>query len=87
MTQLISVKDTRNKLADVINQVAIAGDEFIITKFGEPKAMLVPVPISDKKSFKSNFAEAFGIWKDRKDIKNSAKWVRLLRDKMSLRQK
>ena len=85
MTQLISIKETRDKLAEVISRVAIAGDEFIITKFGEPKAMIVPI-IKDKER-KSALEEAFGIWKDRKDIKSSAKWVRVLRDKMSLRQR
>ncbi len=84
MTQLISIKDTRNKLAEVIDQVAIAGNEFIITKFGEPKAMIVP--IIKTKTQKSVLEETFGAWKDRKDIKNTAKWVAALRRKISLRQ-
>lgn len=84
MTQLISIKDTRNRLAEVIDQVAIAGDEFIVTKFGEPKAMIVP--IVKAKAQKSVLEETFGVWKDRKDIKNTAKWVAALRRKMSLRQ-
>lgn len=84
MTQLISIKDTRNKLAELINQVAIAGDEFIITKFGEPKAMIIP--IAKVKMQKSVLEETFGAWKGRKDIKNTAKWVAALRRKISLRQ-
>ncbi|MBI4096117.1 MAG: hypothetical protein HY425_00180 [Candidatus Levybacteria bacterium] len=84
MTQLISIKYTRDKLAEVINQVAIAGDEFIVTKFGEPKAMIVP--IIKAKTQKSVFEETFGAWKGRKDIKNTAKWVAALRKKMSTRQ-
>lgn len=84
MTQLISVRDTRNRLAEVINQVAIAGDEFIITKFGEPKAMIVP--IIRAKAQKSVLEETFGAWKDRKDIKDTAKWAAALRRKISLRQ-
>lgn len=83
MTQTISIKDTRNNLADIVSRVEMTGLEVIITKFGKPRAMLIPV--SDKKSLKGNFDEAFGIWKDRKDIKNSAKWVRALRNKMSQR--
>jgi len=85
MTQTLSIKDTRNRLAEIINQVAISGDEFVITKFGQPKAMIVPV--SSTKLGSGSFDEAFGIWKDRKDIKSSAKWVRELRDKISLRQR
>lgn len=84
MTQLISIKDTRNRLAEVIDQVAIAGDEFIVTKFGKPKAMIVP--IIKAKVQKSVLEETFGVWKDRKDIKDTAKWVAALRRKMSLRQ-
>ena len=84
MTQLISIKDTRNRLAEVINQVAIAGDEFIVTKFGEPKAMIVPIIKS--KAQKSALEETFGAWKGRKDIKDTAKWVAALRKKISMRQ-
>lgn len=69
----------------MINQVAIGGNVFTVTKFGKPKAMIVPMV--KVKAQKSVFDEAFGIWKDRKDIKNSAKWVRKIRDKMSLRQR
>lgn len=84
MTQLISIKDTRNRLAEVIDQVAIAGDEFIVTKFGEPKAMIVPM--IKAKVQKSVLEETFGAWKDRKDIRDTAKWVAALRRKISIRK-
>ena len=84
MTQILSIKDTRNRLADVINQVAIGGDTFVITKFGQPKAMIVPI---SEESASGNFDEVFGAWKDRRDIKDTGKWVRNLRRKISLRQK
>lgn len=84
MTQILSIKDVRNKLADVINQVAIGGDTFVITKFGEPKAMIVP--ISEIKTKKSVLEETFGAWKDRRDIRDTAKWAETLRAKMSVRQ-
>ena len=84
MTQTLSIKDTRNKLAEVINQVAIAGDEFVITKFGQPKAMIVP--ISKAKVLKSALQETFGAWKHRSDIKDSGEWVRKLRRKLSVRR-
>lgn len=85
MTQTLSIKDVRNNLADVINQVGVAGNTIVITKFGKPRAMLVP--ISDKKTLVGKFDETFGAWKERKDIKDSGKWVRNLRKKISLRQK
>lgn len=84
MTQTLSIKDTRNKLAEVINQVAIAGDEFVITKFGQPKAMIVP--ISKAKAQKTDLEETFGAWKHRSDIKDSGEWVRKLRRRLSVRR-
>lgn len=85
MNQVMTIKDTRNKLADIINQVSVAGDTFVITKFGQPKAMIVP--ISKDKTQRSVLEETFGAWKGRRDIKDSGKWVRNLRTKISLRQK
>ncbi len=83
MTQQISVKDTRERLAEVIDQVAMTGNTFVITKFGKPRAMIVPVlrgTIPD-----AGIQESFGAWKKRKDIKDSAKWIEKLRSKMSIR--
>ena len=84
MTQTLSIKETRDKLADVVNQVSIAGDTFIITKFGKPKAMIIP--IAKVKAQRSILEETFGAWKERGDIKDSAKWVASLRAKMSTRE-
>lgn len=84
MTQTLSIKDTRDKLADVVNQVAIAGDSFVITKFGQPKAMIIPVSKAQLKE-KSGIEDSFGSWKRRTDIKNSNKWAASLRVKMSSR--
>ena len=86
--QLISIKDTRDNLAELIEKVAIGKKTFIITKFGKPKAQLVPMGQKNLKSEvrrKKNLEATFGIWKDRKDIKDSAKWVSDLRHKMSSR--
>lgn len=84
MTQTLSIKETRDKLADVINQVSVAGNTFVITKFGQPKAMIIP--IVKVKAQKSILEETFGAWKKRKDIKDSAKWAATLRAKMSTRE-
>lgn len=83
MTQTLSIKDTRNNLADIISRVEIAGDEIIITKFGKPRARIVP--IIKTQPIKSAIRETAGAWSHRKDIKNTAKWVRDLRAKMSIR--
>ena len=84
MLQLIPIKDTRNQLADLINQVDVGGKSFIITKFGKPKAMLVPMQSTlTKASVKP--LPSFGAWKDRTDIGDSEAWVRTIRKKMSSR--
>ena len=85
MTQTLSIKDARNSFADLISRVEMTGDEVVITKFGKPKAMVVPFKKSQ--SLSEILDESFGIWKDRADMKNTAKWVRNLRDKTSLRQR
>ena len=83
--QTMSVKDVRSNLAEIIDKVAIAGDTFVVTKFGKPRAMIVP--ISQSKARKAVLEETFGAWKDRNDIKDTTKWVRDLRTRMSLRQR
>ena len=77
----MSVKDVRNNFADVLDKVAVAGNTFVVTKFGKPRAMIVPV--KNKMIDKSGIDETFGAWKDRKDIKDTAKWARELREKIS----
>lgn len=84
MTQIITIKDTRNKLADIINQVSVAGDVFVVTKFGQPKAMIVPIAKGDV-SEKSGIEESFGAWSKRRDLKDSNRWVANLRAKLSKR--
>lgn len=84
MTQMLSIKETRNKLADVINQVALVGDVFVVTKFGKPKAMIVPVS-EGKLAEGGGIEESFGAWRGRGDLKNINKWVANLRAKMSKR--
>lgn len=83
MIQTLSIKDARNKLADIVSRVEMAGDEIVITKFGRPRAMIVPV--SKVQSLRSVLRETSGAWKNRKDIKNTARWVASLRAKMSRR--
>lgn len=84
MLQTIPIKDTRNQLADLINQVDVAGRSFIITKFGKPKAMLGPVQSTPAKA-SARQLPSFGAWKHRTDVGDSEVWVRKLRKKMSSR--
>ena len=86
MTQTIPIKETRANLADLINQVAVGGTSFIITKFGKPKAMLVPV-LSDvnRRSGRSRKLPGFCIWAKREDMKDPDKWVRKIRSQWNRR--
>ena len=87
--QTISIRETREQLSDLVNQVSIAKKSFVITKFGKPKALITPVKPEgvDKreKERRAALEATFGMWKDRKDIKDSAKWVAALRKKVSSR--
>ncbi|MDZ7586577.1 MAG: hypothetical protein U0946_02385, partial [Patescibacteria group bacterium] len=80
---------TRDNLADIIDRVAIAGEAFLVTKFGKVKARIMPVVVVDEKKKieerESMLDKYFGIWKDRKDMTDSVKWVRDLRKKESMR--
>lgn len=82
MTQVMTIKDTRIKLADIINQVSVAGDVFVVTKFGQPKAMIVPINKLNSTDT-SGIEESFGAWDKKRGLKNSNRWVADLRAKMS----
>ena len=84
--QSISIKETRDNLSEIIERVAIGKKTFVITKFGKPKAQISPLEDKIKERKRRRGLEAsFGMWKDRKDIKDSARWVADLRKKASSR--
>lgn len=86
--QTVSIREAREQLSELINQVAIAKKEFVITKFGKPKALITQIKSTDKDSrMKRRIAleATFGAWEHRKDIKDSAEWVAKLRHRMSSR--
>lgn len=83
----MSIREAREQFSEFVNQVAIAHKQFVITKFGKPKAILSPV-IADDKAFAARekaILETAGAWEHRKDIKDSAKWAAKLRHRMSSR--
>lgn len=69
----ISVKDTRENLSEILELVAGGNHSFIITKFGKPKAQIVPVQKkpSKKKSFNTD-SDFVGMHKNRPDWKNKS---------------
>lgn len=86
--QTVTIKELRDNLAQLIEEVAIAGKQIEITKFGKRKAALIPLRNNKQKNKKRvDFSKlpAFGMWKNRKDMKDPAKWVSDLRKKESYR--
>lgn len=87
MNQAISIQQTRDNLASIIEEVAVAKKSFLITKFGKAKALIVPIE-GDQNSQKQKMRAIKalkGIWADRAEMKNSTKWLKDQRKKMSTR--
>lgn len=87
--QVISAKELRDNIAEILEKVAIGQQSFIVAKFGKVKAMISPAVPSlvaeNRKKKEVVLKKTFGIWKKRKDIKDSAKWVSDLRTRESSR--
>ena len=87
----VTIKEARDNFSEIIEKVAIGGESFIVTKFGKVKAKISPldeqksdVEAMEKKR-KAVLKATFGMWKDREDMKDGAKWVEDLRNKESSR--
>lgn len=80
--QTISTKYLRDNLAEVLEQVDIGKQTYIIKKFGKVKAQISrPSKSSVSKKEKVDFKKlpGFGMWADRDDMKDSAEWVSKIR--------
>jgi prevent-host-death family protein len=71
-----TAKELRFHTKELLDSVS-RGEEVVITYRGKPCAKLVPFKKSKQNIEKAD--ELFGMWKDRKDIKNVNKYVRELR--------
>ena len=83
----ITIKETRENLSELIERVALRGENFLVTKFGKPKAVIMPLGTKDTncRAKISALEETAGLWAGRKDIKNSNFWVSKVRKKESTR--
>lgn len=83
----VSIKSLRVNLSQIIEETAIAKKRFTITKFGKPKAAIVPLEEIKfrRPKIKLRKLPAFGMWKGRKGMKSSGEWVRKLRDQENRR--
>jgi prevent-host-death family protein len=66
-----TAKELRNRAAAILETVS-KGNEVVITKRGKSIAILKPFLEKSKKEFS---AVGFGLWKNRKDMKDVAGWV------------
>ena len=71
-----TAKELRFHTKELLDSVS-RGEEVVITYRGKPYAKLVPFKKSEQTIEKAD--ELFGMWKDRKDIKDVNKYVRELR--------
>lgn len=64
---VISTKELRDNLSEILEKVAIGKQSFVVSKFGKQKALITPVVEEKKKKPKKNLRSlpAFGMWKDR----------------------
>lgn len=71
-----TAKELRNRAAAILETVS-KGNEVVITKRGKSIAILKPFLEESKKEFSP---VGFGLWKDRKDMKDIAGWVKKQRE-------
>jgi antitoxin (DNA-binding transcriptional repressor) of toxin-antitoxin stability system len=73
-----SVVDLRYRMKDVLRAID-RGETVTVLYRGKEKAKLVPIDAGREKPFKSSDHPAFGMWKDREDMKDPSAWVRKIR--------
>lgn len=49
-TTAISIKDARNRFAELIERASLTGETFIVTKFDKPRAMITDLSSMRKQS-------------------------------------
>lgn len=69
----VSIKETRNNLAELIERAALAQESFLVTKFGKPKALIVSAQnwAADKDNKDAVLKATAGLWAGRKSLKIS----------------
>jgi prevent-host-death family protein len=72
-----TVLDLRYRTKDVLKAVE-RGETVTVLYRGKEKARILPPP-SEKQRTSLRTDEAFGLWKDRKDMRNVAAFVRNIR--------
>lgn len=74
----ISVKELRKQPGRIISIVG-SGNSVTVTMRGKPAAKIVPLDTRSENEDDNNDSFAFGMWKDRDDMKDPAAFVADLR--------
>ncbi|MBK8549907.1 MAG: type II toxin-antitoxin system prevent-host-death family antitoxin [Ignavibacteria bacterium] len=74
----LTAENLKTKTNEIIEK-ASQGKEYIVTMKGKPYAKIIPYREPNYKKQNINENKLFGIWSDRKDIKDVNKYVRQLR--------
>jgi len=72
-----TIVDLRYRMKDVLRAVE-SGESVTVLYRGKPKARILPIARKAGEA-KLAEAEAFGMWKDRKDLRNVPGYIRKLR--------
>jgi prevent-host-death family protein len=76
----VSIQQTRNNLAQIIDKAALAGESFLVTKYNKPKAKIVPYAADDQNIDQNQKWESVhGLWQGRTDIESGVKYEDKLR--------
>jgi len=71
--------DLRYKMKDILRAID-RGETVTVTYRGKEKARLVPIQAKPEKELKPTDHPAFGMWKDREDMKDPTAYIRKMRD-------
>ncbi len=79
MKNIVTVKETRANLAEILDRVEYKKEEFVITKYGQVTAIIVPPRPSQKKEGTKSKLEALRKLRDhftKEDVKELEKNIR-----------
>jgi prevent-host-death family protein len=71
--------DLRYKMKDILRAID-RGETVTVSYRGKEKARLVPIESAPKTDLKPSDHPAFGMWKDREDMKDPTAYIRKMRD-------
>jgi len=74
----ITAKQLRMQPGRIISQVS-TGQEITVTYRGKPRVKIIPIENKSNFDFDESEAELFGIWKNKKDMKNVEQYIRNMR--------